>query len=132
MKENIDLTENRMFRDRMDSSLHFVVKTWIHGRIPWNFPEAHLLSDAEEAAASGKIPLIYTGTREERRNAKNIAEENMGLLCDCCGAKINQIPWKRQIGLCRICEEHLNVHSEIRRRFPWTYPEENGRTRIEF
>lgn len=50
--------------------------------------------------------IIATGDREQRAEVRLLRQMDSGKYCDCCGRRINLIPWDKEIGLCRKCDEH--------------------------
>lgn len=107
MKENIDLTRNRMFPQLIvrESKLRRVLT-----RIPWNLH--HIESNIE-------LNFYPTGNREEREQAQMWINENSGLYCDRCGRYVARIPWRGQYGLCQKCAEIL--FEPRQKQIPWKH-----------
>ena len=61
--------------------------------------------------------MVALGNKEQRAYAINSAywgtTENK--TCDCCGRKYTKIPWKKDWGLCKECDEDMRPDFII----PW-------------
>lgn len=116
MKENIDLTRNRMFPQRRNRE----TALWrVLTRIPWNLHHNlhHITSDIE--LTSERFNFYPTGNREEREQAQMWINENSGLYCDRCGRYVARIPWRGQYGLCQKCAETL--FEPHHKQIPWKH-----------
>lgn len=123
---DIDLTEHRDFGDRIGSPnfirlngqvfsdigtyINRTFKRQVFGDIPWNVTPI-----GEKAYKFDG--LVALGNKEQRAYAINSAywgtTENK--TCDCCGRKYIKIPWKKDWGLCKECDEDMRSDFII----PW-------------
>lgn len=125
MRDNIDLTANRMFQ----SHRRVVMPGWVStvlGKYPWNKPPLMLASDLDNDILHGRnIPLIVLGNKSDRHSTTTIMQIDSGEYCDCCGAYLNAIPWDRTYGLCRKCMEDMRKNYGNRAEIiPWYHREE--------
>lgn len=111
MKENIDLTRNRMFNRRINQGSFRLWKSL--SRIPWNIHAIH--SDME--LSETRSHLILLGNRKQREFLKLSNEEDSGEYCDRCGVYIINFPWSSQYGLCRKCSKE--VIEQHKSKLPW-------------
>lgn len=119
MKRKVDLTANRDFASSMMPVQFRTIYEHIAGKYPWSELRGTLITSEEEFFKS-TIDSFYTGSVVEIRKMKNshVAEEGLGLYCDCCGKRI-----KFNLSgstLCKKCDEHMKdeYRYETWRRLP--------------
>lgn len=95
MRENIDLTRDREFRDK----INFI--PWF--KIPWRKLEMKI----EVIDETKDFCLIVLGNKKERENTKETFRTMSDKFCDMCGRRI--FPWDRVTlyRLCFKCNENL-------------------------
>lgn len=125
MRDNIDLTANRMFQ----SHRRVVMPGWVStvfGKYPWNKPPLTRASDLDDDILHRRnIPLVVLGNKSDRHSTTTIMQIDSGEYCDCCGAYLNAIPWDRTYGLCRKCMEDMRKNYGNRVEIiPWYHREE--------
>lgn len=105
MKQNVDLTANRMFSTRgFDSLLVTAFPNLRHH--PWNHERFHAIrSDADMGIRDS---IIICGNATERQNQRYGRMMDYGYICDCCGAKLIK-PWAKHYSLCERCSSHLDI-----------------------
>jgi len=103
MKNNIDLTENRIFSR---NNLHpWTIADFFSTRIPWRqLKQIH--SDDDLGLGHQKKSIIAVGNKEQRAKVRHYREIDSLDYCDCCGVRMNLIPWDKEIGVCRKCNEN--------------------------
>ena len=105
MKSNIDLTENRMFRD--NTTFSGIINCIRHIKFPWGDDGLSLINSKDELDLEHqRKSLIALGNREKRAEIKMYREMDSPDYCDCCGARMNLKPWDKEIGICHKCEEY--------------------------
>ena len=120
----IDLTEYRDFGARHNfitihrngetfSNIGEVIneslKKQVYGNVPWNVSPIFISYKYDG--------LVAIGNKQQRAEALLYAYWGTinNQTCDCCGRKYNKIPWKKDWGICKVCEEQ---HKQIR-VIPW-------------
>lgn len=115
MKSNIDLTENRMFRDSREriDNWRSEIDILLFGKpkVPWfhtlnGFREIH--SDEEMRESSKEDSIIITGNKKRRKEF--IEFRSYGFTCcDRCGARLHKTPWDMNFyPLCTVCKDDLD------------------------
>ena len=123
MRDNIDLTSNRMFRSKNDMSIH----TFVFSKYPWKQPVFDLVTAEgldDEILHGRYMPLVRVGNKSDRREVKMLVEIDSNDYCDCCGAYLKTIPWDRTYGLCRKCNTDMHINYGNNRKMPWYEREE--------
>ncbi|EJT5937207.1 hypothetical protein N2W52_001975 [Clostridium perfringens] len=106
MRDNIDLTENRYFRNIV------TIKAKIN-KVPWNF------KSFSSVKMEGINTLIGLGNKHDRRNQKLYREFLNNNSCERCGKKI-KIPWDNCYGICKKCDNEIRKElSKQYSRIPW-------------
>lgn len=115
MKENVDLTEDRVFRKKL------MAKNGLkRDRLVSNFEEIILervCDDIELSSDYKDIGVIYQGDRKVRKKKKMSASFSDGIHCDCCYSKIYVYD---NSTLCRKCIENYrnkDILSEIKNMY---------------
>lgn len=119
MKPNVDLTENRDFREvggvgssfSADSIIEHVINN--HHKYLWD--DAYTIITSLD---SDKDELVYTGNSSVRKMKKFYDEENGDRWneCDRCGSPIKKYAWDKDGSLCKECDELLEMGEEV---IPW-------------
>lgn len=108
MKESVDLTRNRVFRDQTQRS-KFPWKEPIKKIVPHkkNFPweEKEILYFEEDDPK--ELPF-YTGTKSEIQHKKEIYKLTQNLCCFMCGKPIKRVPWDLQ-PFCLECRKSIDA-----------------------
>lgn len=119
----IDLTEHRDFGSArinfseivrngvIYSNAHKVIERHlykqVYGEIPWNVYPLERMFKYDG--------LVALGNKQER--LQTIISHSWGTTenktCDCCGKPFTKIPWIKDYGLCKECNEKENSHKEI-------------------
>lgn len=106
MKNNIDLTENRIFSEKASLRTHMLEA--LLSKLPWEKYIMLVESDDDLDLERQRISIIATGNRSERARIKFYRQMNDANYCDCCGAAMNKKPWYMEIGVCRKCDDYYN------------------------
>lgn len=125
----IDLTEHRDFGRNQSSGITFITRNGArfsnignfirnsflqsrYGSIPWNVVPLH-----QEEMPLNYDGILALGNKHQRKEAKLTRTWGTAdnITCDCCGKKYTKIPWKKDWGLCKECDE-ANRPSVI---IPW-------------
>lgn len=127
MKRNVDLTESMIFS--RNSWVNRIINiddfTWgmISGaRIPWKIDFKIMDSEDELDMNYQRKSLIALGNREMRAEIKLLREMDEMKNCDRCGDKLDKIPWDRQIGLCKRCND--DFEKQFNDKCKWRIKEE--------
>ena len=92
MKSNIDLTEDQIFsRINFDS----IINDLLHQ----------------------KKSLIALGNKKQREEVKFYRKMDSKNYCECCGKRINLIPWNKEMGLCKRCDKSMEY--DFNDKCPW-------------
>ena len=110
MKSNIDLTENRIFSRSSFELWNLSITDLLEFDFPWNVRLTEIRSDDEFDLDHQRKSIIATGNKEKRAEIRHYREMDSLDYCDCCGARMNLIPWDREIGVCRKCDEYYKSH----------------------
>ena len=113
MKRNVDLTSNEMFASKRVSGISRVAQL---GRAESGFRISNRIDPFHDDAVDD---LVLTGNRDTRSNKKFYRSMDLGDSCDCCGASLINIPWKRRYGLCRQCEVELESQNPKQKPSPF-------------
>ena len=105
MKSNIDLTENRMFSRNNQNPWNLTITDFFNTKVPWKIQLTQIHSDDELDLEHQRKSIIAVGNREQRAKVRHYREMDSLDYCDRCGARMNLIPWDREIGICRKCDE---------------------------
>lgn len=106
MKSNIDLTENRIFSRNSQNPLDLTITDFFNTKVPWKIQSTQIHSDDELDLEHQRKSIIAVGNREQRAEVRHYREMDSLDYCDCCGTRMNLIPWDREIGVCRKCDEY--------------------------
>lgn len=107
MKSNIDLTDNQIFSRRNIGDVQSLVVAGLYKSIfPWNIAPLWNRSGDEYDMDHQHKAIIATGDKEQRAEVRLLRQMDSGNYCDCCGRRINLIPWDKETGLCRKCDEY--------------------------
>lgn len=112
IKSNIDLTENQIF-SRQSFSMRGIIRDSFGVKFPWRVPLVRTIMIRKEFEA------IRTGDRQERESKKLCDEEMSRNYCDRCGTYLVSIPWSRAYGLCRRCQDELDIQLGTMFTYPW-------------
>jgi len=96
MKTNVDLTENRDFREKQQLGLRKkrILMISIGKKYPWGFKINNDNNDG----------IFLTGNKEDRKCKKDTSNYMGGISCECCGADLTKKPWiTNNYGLCQKC-----------------------------
>ena len=109
MKDNIDLTENQMFSTTR--IFDAVINIFARVKFPWDIPIQEIRSndDLKLEHQKSRNALIVVGDKKTREKIKFYKKIDSPNYCDCCGKRMNLIPWNIEVGICRNCD---NNHSE--------------------
>lgn len=113
MKNNIDLTENRIFSGNPSLRTHLIDA--LLPKLPWEKYIMLVESDDDLDLERQRISIIATGNKSERARIKFYRQMDDGNYCDCCGAAMNKKPWYMEVGVCRKCDDYNNRKS----KYPW-------------
>lgn len=104
MKNNIDLTENRIFSE--DQSMRINLIKALLPKLPWGKYITLIESDNDLDLESQRISIIAIGNKLERAKIKFYRQMDSGNYCACCGAAMNKKPWHMEFGLCQTCNDY--------------------------
>ena len=103
MKENVDLTENRLFsNDWLGDILTFNLITV--NKFPWNASIKEIRTNDDLDLDHQKNAIITVGNKKTRAKVKFYREMDSSDYCDCCGKRMNTKPWNKEIGTCHNCD----------------------------
>lgn len=112
MKDNVDLTQNRMFSRPSRIPNSRLIKLG-NRKYPWDF------SSNFDNWYISQSSVIELGNKEDREKQK-IYKRAYGNYCDCCGELMNSHPWDKEIGICHKCEDNaLKDKLNKKQRCPW-------------
>ena len=106
MKTNIDFTESRIFSTRSADLWNFTPAFFIQKEFPWSRDLVTVRSGDEYDLDHQKRSILPIGNKEQRAEVKELRKMDSRLYCDCCGARLNKIPWDRSVGLCKRCYDY--------------------------
>lgn len=113
MKDNIDLTANRIFRSKSDRTqtdvIHDTLLMAINGKFPWSRElPITIKSDGDLGLdKDNRFQPIPLGNRAERKRFDEITRAISIQYCDRCGALVNVFPWDMRECLCERCKMDL-------------------------
>lgn len=111
MKPNVDLTENRDFRNVSVSASalidKYLTQLGLGSKYPWSFDEPF-----------DERGIFLTGNREERAQKKEYQAYKKGTQCERCGFDFTNKPWKGQFNLCFNCSKVLE-EDDLRKKDIW-------------
>ena len=114
MKSNIDLTEDQIFsRINFDSIINVISNEYF--RVPWNIKIDN--SGDEYDLLHQKKSLIALGNKKQREEVKFYRKMDSKNYCECCGKRINLIPWNKEMGLCKRCDK--STEYDFNDKCPW-------------
>lgn len=122
MRDNIDLTSNRMFRD----SVHLNINLRQHREFPWSLEHVFIPTQEYSDTDVSIIPLrkqsIILGNKRQRAYHNMLIEMDSQNYCDCCGGTLIAIPWNRTYGLCGRCNANMEQQYGSQREgiYPWS------------
>lgn len=102
VKDNIDLTENRIFSRRQSDFAFMSLDGWLFKKLtkknhPWELDYSILdRPDYDQ--------LVITGDKKQRAYVKEGNLYNAGKFCERCGKRLDLKPWNILRGLCESCE----------------------------
>lgn len=105
MKNNIDLTENQMFSATRVSN---VLNIFVNIKSPWNIPIQEVRTNDDLDLDHQKNTIIIVGNKETREKIKFYRKMDSSDYCDCCGKRMNLIPWDIELGVCRSCDDYYS------------------------
>lgn len=117
MKDNVDLTQNRMFSrpSRLPGdSNRFLITSGSRGKYPWEYPD-----DTYIYLSSSSV--ITLGNNILRRKQKFYNSFGDNITCDCCGKRLNKFPWHNERGICHSCADHV-YDKQDKNKCPWRKP----------
>ena len=125
----IDLTEHRDFGEHfqaitlvrrngrtfsnMGSIIEQQVRRQIYGRFPW------AIKPVFEQKVYKYDGLVALGNESQRKAVIEVSNwgTRNNTTCDCCGKKYTKIPWIKDWGICKECNEEI---TSIRtKEIPW-------------
>lgn len=119
MKNNVDLTEERMFSRLNINDIKIDVHDMISSKFPW-IPVDDGLIFADDRYLQNKNDLISTGNKHERKLAKNAINMVEGKGCLRCGKPIHKYLFAiKDVSLCRECEKYIS--RDAFRKKPWEF-----------
>lgn len=125
MKRNIDLTENLIFsNNRANDMISNLIRAnpefyIMETSFPWNPTFTLIHDDSELDLNHQKISLIPLGSKKEREKIKEYRKMDSENYCDCCGKRMNLIPWNVEYGICRECDEYYQKHDKNNDKIIW-------------
>lgn len=107
MKDSVDLTQNRVFRNQTQRS-----------ELPWGEPIKKIVPHKKKFPWEEKEiffserkypeePPFFTGTKSEIHHKIEIYKLSQNLCCIMCGKPIKQTPWDLQ-QLCTECQKSID------------------------
>ena len=92
-----DFTDGLIFsRNAKSNGLNEILRALTNTVFPWERSIDLIQSDADLNGEDPEKTLFLTGTNEEIRFKQEYKEMMRGNMCECCGAKIHNIPWERK------------------------------------
>lgn len=113
MKDNIDLTENRIFRSKSNvvqaDVVYDILLSKINGKFPWSINPLKIIKSDNDLGFDEEIRFqpIPLGNRADRERFKEISHAISVQYCDRCGTQVNIFPWDMQECLCKRCKRDL-------------------------
>lgn len=122
MKNNVDLTENRLFSRNnffQDMALGVLTLSMLTGsNFPWDTGTfRQIQSDDEFDLDHQKISLIALGNKKQRAEVAEYRKMDSENYCDCCGARMNLKPWHIEYGTCQKCTDYYAKQDKV--KCPW-------------
>lgn len=122
MKNNVDLTENRLFsRNNFFEDMALGVLTLsmlTGGKFPWDIGTfKQIQSDDEFDLRHQKKSLIALGDKKQRAEVAEYRKMDSLDYCDCCGTRMNLKPWDIELGVCHKCNDYYEKQDKV--RCPW-------------
>ena len=119
MKNNVDLTENRLFSRNnffQDMALGVLkLSMFARNKFPWDLKGfRQIKSDDEFDLDHQRKSLIAVGDKKQRAEVAEFRKMDSLDYCDCCGARMNSKPWDREIGICRKCDEYYEKQDRLK------------------
>lgn len=107
MKRNVDLTEDMTFSQTVAFSFLNLDKI-----------KDISLENNDYDYSVQRQKIIITGNKKARKEIKKWQEIENGCRCECCGANLNRIPWRRNgLTICDRCDSYLE--NTYGKRWPW-------------
>lgn len=106
MKRNVDLTENRFFSDNNWFNGVLTLGLITDEKFPWNVFLKEIRSNDDLDLEHQRNAIIAVGSKETRAKVRFYREMDSLDYCDCCGKRMNLIPWDREIGVCHQCNDY--------------------------
>lgn len=128
MKDNVDLTIDRVFSSRTNNARLIdlfgrSIPRSFQRRKPWKKDISLYLDDPDYSGIDREHKSIPTGNKRERADHMMIYEEVYGhQTCARCGASIVVKPWMKifHYDLCDKCDNELEKETIKEHRKPWT------------
>lgn len=112
MKDSVDLTLDRVFSRR--PHINRITKTG-NGKYHWDHSNKY-------DCYTYNSPILL-GSKEEREFQRECRISNDTNYCDCCGTRLNRIPWKREVGVCNKCQDNYEKDDlNKKQKCPWRKP----------
>lgn len=121
MKQNVDLTENRIFSHRttmnnwltdLSGSIidlsDFTFGNILGEKVPWRVDIKVTNSMDEDDLGHQEKSLIALGNKSKRAEIKMYRNMDSREYCDRCGKRMNLIPWNKEVGVCAMCDKELS------------------------
>lgn len=111
MNENIDLTENRMFRTPTPpDEITKVLISYTFGKFPWRKPPIKTIhSDEDLGGVVEEFTPLPLGDGTARKHRKFIENALSVEMCDRCGKPVQSFPWELRECLCLKCKQELEI-----------------------
>ena len=107
-----DFTEDLIFsRNAKRNGLDKILRELTDTRFPWENKLKFIQSDEELNGEDPEKTLFLTGTNSDIKFKQEYKEMMHGDMCECCGAKIHNIPWERKhySQLCDRCSKRFDM-----------------------
>lgn len=113
MKTNIDLTQNRIFSRNTFNTLTSLLITQFNNKskYPWNIYAIEEIN-TEDDLSHQKQSIIALGNKIKRAEIKMYREMDSTDYCDCCGSRMNIIPWDIEVGVCHKCNSYMEKEND--------------------
>ena len=119
MKTNVDLTASRTFStQRREISLTNVMREF-GKHFLWDYEHMKMVH-SDYDLSNYRDSLILCGNASERQAQRFNHALDTGDICECCGARLTEKPWKKHYCLCSRCAEELDYNCQR----TWRYKED--------
>ena len=116
MKRNVDLTENRFFSNNNSFNGILIPGLIASKKFPWSAFVEKIETDEDFKLKNQIDAIIVVGDKKTRAKTKFYREMDSLDYCDCCGKRMNLIPWDKEIGVCHQCH---NYYLEDKDKCKW-------------